>query len=87
MNTTTRTGTEAIDCTDCGIPHIVDYDTFAVSLAFDHDERSQTRVTHRPESPVLWEGHGGFCIPSWERVSAYPLPHGAKGTDRRQRER
>lgn len=42
MNTTMRTGTEAIDCTDCGIPHIVDYDTFAVSLAFDHDERSQT---------------------------------------------
>ena len=31
----TRTGIEAIDCTDCGAPHIVDYDTHAVTLADD----------------------------------------------------
>jgi hypothetical protein len=37
-----KTGVESIDCTDCGIPHIVDYDTHAVSLAFEHDERSTT---------------------------------------------
>jgi hypothetical protein len=28
--TTDKTGVEAIDCTDCGTPYIVDYDTNAV---------------------------------------------------------
>lgn len=39
--TTTRTGIEAIDCPDCGAPHIVDYDTHAISIAHESDPRSE----------------------------------------------
>lgn len=36
-HTPDKSGIEAIDCTDCGAPHIVDYDTHAVSHATDDD--------------------------------------------------
>lgn len=42
MNTTTRTGIEAIDCTDCGFPHIVDYDRHEVGPADEFDALSTT---------------------------------------------
>jgi len=31
-HTTQKTGIEAIDCTDCGAPHIVDYDSHTVEI-------------------------------------------------------
>jgi hypothetical protein len=44
MNTTTtqtteKTGIEAIDCADCGAPHIVDYDLATVEPANEADSR------------------------------------------------
>lgn len=35
-----KTGIEAIDCTDCGAPHLVDYDNHSVIPAHDVDPRS-----------------------------------------------
>lgn len=56
-----KTGVEAIDCTDCGTPHIVDYDRHEVVPADEFD----------PLSTTLDEDQTSFdCIGCGEKVKA-----------------
>jgi DNA-directed RNA polymerase subunit RPC12/RpoP len=57
----TRTGIEAIECTDCGSLHYVDYDTNAVEIAGEGD----------PRAAFLDDDQNGFdCLDCGSKVQA-----------------
>lgn len=61
MNTTTRTGVEAIDCDNCGTPYLVDYDRHEVVLADEIEARS----THLDDDGLSFE-----CLDCGDKVQA-----------------